>query len=105
VDLKLIKTKPERIVRIDVMIMAFNVGRSALAPRVVELECGHRAITKSRKRMICPRCTEMLRRSIADGSEDYVSFRNGNALDRMSWKEDPCYRFNEPHDLSGNPLD
>lgn len=50
---------------------------------------------------ICKRCTEMLRRSINDGSEDYASFREGLTRDRMVWREDPCRQFNEPTNLSG----
>lgn len=46
----------------------------------------------------------MLRRSIADGSEDYEGFRAGRVRDEMIWKADPCRQFNESTDLEGNFL-
>ena len=86
----------EKIVCTDILLAVVNSNRrSVFAPRVVILACGHRAITKNRKRMICPRCTEMLKRSLADGSEDYESFRDGRIHDSMEWEQDPCRRLNE----------
>lgn len=63
--------------------------------RIVRLACGHSAVTRNTKAMICPRCTEMLRRSIATGEEDYETFRHGNGTDRMEWADDPCRHLNE----------
>jgi hypothetical protein len=51
--------------------------------------------TRSIHRVRCPRCTEMLRRSLKDGSEDYEAFRKGDKRDQMIWDEDPCRILNE----------
>ena len=81
-----IKTPPEKIVKVDELLLIFNAERMLRdRKRVVELACGHLAYT------------EMLRRSIEDGSEDYESYRKGLVRDLMVWPGDPCQRFNEAH--------
>lgn len=99
----LAKTDLERIVRHDVLANAFN-KEFVLAKHkfFVDLECGHKALTGALNKARCLRCTEMLRRSIADGSEDYESFRKGLTRDNMIWLDDPCRTFNEPTDPEGN---
>ena len=97
------KTPPEKIVRHDVIANAFNSERVLRERKfIVDLECGHKAFTGSIHKARCPRCTEMLRRSIADGSEDWDSFRKGLIRDQMIWRYDPCRIYNEPTDLAGN---
>lgn len=90
----------ERIVETDIIATAFNRARlgDSMSRRIVVLACGHRAITRNAKMMTCLRCTEMLRRSVETGEEDYESFRHRGALDRMVWLDDPCRTFNEPRD-------
>lgn len=92
-----IKSPPERIVETDMILTMYNRTKLGLSysRRIAVLACGHRVITRNAKTMVCPRCTEMLRRSIADGSEDWDGFRNGNAIDRMEWPKDPCRSINE----------
>jgi hypothetical protein len=99
-----IVTDRERIKETDYLATAFNRDRlgTSMSRRIVVLECGHRAITRNAGSMICPRCTEMLRRSIETGEEDYETFRRGNMKDEMVWPSDPCRVFNEPTDLGGN---
>lgn len=93
-----IKTPPEKIVKVDELLLIFNAERMLRdRKRVVELACGHLAYTGAVRQFICPRCTEMLRRSIEDGSEDYESYRKGLVRDLMVWPGDPCQRFNEAH--------
>lgn len=101
-----IKTPPERIVEIDALTAVFN-AKMMLRDRkfLVHLACGHLTYTRARKSAVCPRCSEMLRRSIADGSEDWESFRQGKVRDRMIWREDPCRAFHEKTDLAGNLVD
>jgi hypothetical protein len=93
-----ITTGRERIVETDYIATAFN--RERLGPnmirRIVKLECSHRAITSNSGAMKCPRCNEMLKRSIATGEEDYESFRKGLVPDHMDWPDDPCVLFNQP---------
>lgn len=87
----------ERITRTDILMTAFNRDKlgADMLHRVVELACGHRTVTKAISRCRCARCEEMLRRSVADGSEDYESFRRGGKLDHMEWKQDPHRSLNE----------
>ena len=94
----LIQTPPERIVRTDIIATGFNRERLGkdMTRRIVELACGHLAITRNLKTMVCLRCTEMLRRSIGSGDEDYETFRHGDRPDHMEWTDDPCRLFNEP---------
>lgn len=93
----------ERIVETDILATAYN--REKLGPsmvrRIVVLACGHRAITRNAKTMVCPRCTEMVRRSIETGEEDWDGFRHGDVVDRMEWPDDPCRQFNERTNLAG----
>jgi hypothetical protein len=98
-----IRTDFEKIVRHDVIASACNKD-FVLKERkfFVVLACGHTALTGALNRARCLRCTEMLRRSIADGSEDYDSFRKGLIRDTMIWRNDPVRQFNEPTDLEGN---
>lgn len=93
----------EKIVRVDHLAAVFNAEKMLRDRKIlVDLECGHKTYTGARYNAGCRRCREMLRRSLEDGSEDYDSFRKGLTEDRMVWREDPCRRFNEPTDLSGN---
>lgn len=101
--LRTIKPDPERIVEIDHMAAIFNSARMLRDRKfIVILGCGHKVYTRAQNRTVCPRCTEMLRRSIEDGQEDYDSFRKGLTQDRMVWRDDPLRQFNEPTDLAGN---
>lgn len=85
----------EMIVRTDWFLTAHAHFRNALQ-RIVVLECSHRIISTRSKRARCLRCEEMLRRSLADGSEDYAAFRAGEIADRMDWPSDPFRGLNEP---------
>lgn len=97
-----LRTDQERIVGTDFLLMAFNVDRALRErKRFVDLACGHKAYTGAVDRCVCRRCTEMLRRSLADGSEDYKAFRAGALPDKMVWLDDPCRALNEPTDLDG----
>jgi hypothetical protein len=87
----------EKITSTAVLETAYN--RKKLGPdmcrRIVNLACGHMAITRNQRVARCARCEEMLRRSVADGREDYDSFRKGKIRDTMEWPDDPCRTFNE----------
>lgn len=90
------KTPSERIVSRDHMTAAFNVEKNLCDGKfVVDLACGHKVYTRNLNRATCPRCTEMLRRSIENGSEDWESFRYRNHPDTMDWPDDPCRQFNQ----------
>lgn len=93
-----IDTASERIVETDYLATAFNRERlgKSMVRRIVVLACGHRAVTRNAGSMVCPRCTEMLRRSVETGDEDYEGYRQGNVRDTMVWPDDPCQIFNEP---------
>lgn len=70
-----VKAPVERIVSVDQFMTLFlHADRSDtdLLERVVNLECGHQAVTKNRSRVKCEKCHEM----ILNG-EDYVAFRFG----------------------------
>lgn len=96
-------TPSERIVSRDAFAAIFNVDKMLRDRKfLVDLACGHKAYTRNQNRMVCPRCTEMLRRSIADGGEDWESFRYRQGRDHMKWTKDPCRKFNEETDLAGN---
>lgn len=84
----------EVIVRTDWLLTAHAQFCNALK-RIVVLECGHRIVSTRRKRARCLRCEEMLRRSLADGSEDYAAYRAGDAQDQMEWSDDPFRGLNE----------
>lgn len=100
-----VTTPFERIVEFDTFLTVFNAEKMLRDRKfVVSLACGHKVYTASVKRVRCPRCTEMLRRSIDSSDEDYDSFRKGLLPDRMVWRDDPCRQFNEPTDLSGKFL-
>lgn len=87
----------ERIIDIEWLVMAQNQHLDILKDGlVVRLACGHKLLTKARNRVCCPRCHEMLRRSIATGLEDYDSFRKGLIPDRMEWPGDTMRIFHEP---------
>lgn len=95
-----IKPPKEKIIRIDELSLIYNFERFLEnGKRVVDLGCGHKMLTKNRFNVVCVRCTEMLRRSIATGEEDYDGFRNRGARDDMKWPEDPCRMLNERTDL------
>ena len=93
----LIRTPPEQIASTDHIVSAFNRDKlgANMRRRIVTLACGHSALTHNANRMVCLRCTEMLRRSVATGQEDYETFRHGNGIDRMEWPDDPCRNLNE----------
>jgi hypothetical protein len=102
IDLPKVETPYERILRIDIFYHVWaNVPLGPGKPRIVDLDCGHKALTRNLNRMICPRCTEMLRRSIATGEEDYETFRHGHGEDRMVWEGDPCRGLNERNPWRG----
>jgi hypothetical protein len=63
----------ERIVRTDLFATAFNREKlgSDMCKRIVDLECGHQAVTRNAKTCKCTACHEM----ILNG-EDYEAFRN-----------------------------
>jgi hypothetical protein len=95
----------EKIVRTDFFLMTFNqdrLGYGGDKKRVVDLACGHKTLTAAWSRTACPRCTEMLRRSVDDGSVDYDAFRHHGGRDQMIWRDDPLRQFHEPTDLAGN---
>lgn len=100
-----VRTPPELITGIDPVLTVFNPDVLLNEhKRFVHLACGHRAITSAISKAVCPRCTEMLRRSISDGSADWDAFRHHGARDEMAWADDPMRQFNEPTDLSGGFL-
>lgn len=83
--------------------MAFNAKRMLNELKhVVELACGYNCYTGAMDRCVCPRCTEMLKRSLLGLGEDYEGFRHGGRRDMMAWPDDPCRQFNEPIDLDVN---
>jgi hypothetical protein len=84
----------ELIIRTDWLLTAHAHFSNPLK-RVVVLGCGHRIVSTRSKRARCLRCEEMLRRSLADGSEDYAAYRAGDAPDRMEWPDDPFRGLNE----------
>lgn len=63
----------EKIIRTDILATAFNQSKLGKNPlnRVVDLECGHKTVTKNMNRAPCHECHRM----ILDG-EDYEAFRN-----------------------------
>lgn len=90
------ETPSERIVSRDHLATAFNFEKMIREGKfIVDLACGHKTYTRNLNKATCPRCTEMLRRSIRDGIEDWESFRYRGALDTMEWPGDPCRQFNE----------
>ena len=102
-DIAKLKTPKEKIVGIDELSLLYNYERFLEeGKRVVNLSCGHKVLTKNRLNVSCPRCTEMLKRSIETGEEDYDGYRNHGVRDDMVWKEDPCRMLNERTDLGGN---
>jgi hypothetical protein len=89
-------TPSERIVRRHHLAAAFNAEKMLREGKfIVDLACGHKTYTRNLNKAVCPRCTEMLRRSIKDGSEDLESFRYRNGHDTMEWPADPCRQFHE----------
>lgn len=89
-------TPSERIVARDHIATAFNSEKMLQERKfVVDLACGHKVYTRNQNRAVCPRCTEMLKRSIEHGREDWEAFRYRNGRDTMEWPADPCRQFNE----------
>lgn len=84
----------EPILGTDIIMTAFNRDRLGMS-RIVDLACGHKAITRALDRCICRRCEEMHKRSCATGEEDWVAFRHGSASDYMVWEDDPVRGLNE----------
>lgn len=66
-----VKAPMERIVRIDYFMLIFNSEKLKRGEYIVDLACGHKTVTKNRKRAPCGDCHEM----ILNG-EDYDAFRN-----------------------------
>lgn len=98
-----LKTPPEEIIQRDHLATALNAERMLRDHKfIVRLACLHWVYTGATGMAVCPRCTEMLKRSITDGTEDYEGYRAGRVRDTMAWKEDPCRQLNEPADLQGN---
>jgi hypothetical protein len=98
------KTPSERIVARDHLATAFNADKMLRDRKfIVDLACGHKIYTRNLNKATCPRCTEMLRRSIETGREDWETFRYQNGLDTMEWPNDPCRQFNERLDAPANP--
>lgn len=99
-------TPRERIMRSDILANIYNPRLFCEKRKlIVDLECGHKAIAHARSRsIVCRRCTEMLRRSLTDSSEDWDAYRHRGKRDEMVWLEDPCRLFNELTDLEGNFL-
>jgi hypothetical protein len=92
----------EKIVERCPILGAFNADRNLRDGKfVMKLACGHHCYTRNINVSVCPRCTEMLRRSVTDGREDWDSFRKGLKTDTMEWPSDPCRQFNEQTDLAG----
>ena len=100
-DLTIVKLRDmplERISGIDLLAMVVNqhlIDDLLTRRRIVDLACGHKLLTKALKQARCPRCCEMLNRSIQDGSEDYDSFRKGLKRDDMIWEDDMLRIFHE----------
>lgn len=93
----------EKIIRINFIVTALN--RKKLGDRrIVDLACGHKAITRATNRCICLRCKEMFRRSCLTGEEDWDAFRHSGQPDHMIWREDPLRGLNERTDSVGNFL-
>lgn len=98
--LDFIKSPLEKIIRRDALNGAVNADKMLRDRKfLVDLDCGHKAYTGAIDRARCPRCTEMLRRSIETGQEDWETFRAGHKPDQMVWPEDPCRTFNERLDV------
>ncbi len=67
-----IKAPTERVVRADWLATALNTDKIGIMKKVVELECGHRAIVRlAATTAKCHECHKM----ILNG-EDYEAFRN-----------------------------
>jgi len=94
----------EEIMRTDFILMAFNQkkfnGKSG-QKRPCDLACGHKVLTSAWNRTVCPRCVEMMKRSINGGEEDWDGFRHRGGNDTMIWREDPLREFNDRTDLAG----
>lgn len=58
--------------------------------RIVLLECGHYALSKSLYRAACARCGEMIR-----SGYDYDGFRRLGMQDDFHWPNDPLATLNE----------
>jgi hypothetical protein len=87
----------EKIVRTDVLSLVLNQEPFLrTGKRIVDLACGHKTLTGAANRAACPRCREMLVRSLNGGGEDYDGFRHGNSPDRMVWPADPLRHEHEP---------
>jgi len=65
-----VKAPVERIIRTDSFAMIFSYDKLKPGEFIVELECGHKAVTRNRKRVACTISHEM----ILNG-EDYEAFR------------------------------
>lgn len=86
----------ERIVETDLLLTIANRDAANPLNRIVRLACGHLRQTRNMRTARCPRCEEMLRRSLHDGSADYDAFRHHGARDSMTWLADPFWVVHEP---------
>lgn len=68
-----IKSRREKIVRTDHLATVLNREQlgSDMMRRIVDLSCGHKAVTKNLKSMRCPTCQAMI-----DNGEDYDGYIN-----------------------------
>ncbi|MBX3482504.1 hypothetical protein [Phenylobacterium sp.] len=96
--------KPDRseILATDWLATACHRERLRPPERIVDLSCGHKAVTRAARAMQCPRCTEMIRQG-----HDYEGWINNrqHVYDGMIWRADPCRHFNERTDLGGGFID
>jgi len=67
------KPPVERIVRTDFLATAVNREKlgTDLCKRIVDLACGHQAVTRNARTCACTACHEMIL-----AGEDYEAFRN-----------------------------
>lgn len=99
-----VKPERSRITSTDWLLTAVNRERlgASMLRRIVDLSCGHKAVTQNAKSMDCPRCAEMIRQG-----HDYEGWINNrqHTYDGMVWRDDPLRQLNERTDLSGSYLD
>lgn len=98
------KPVKSQIVATDILATSFNQAGLKIekGERIVDLSCGHKAVTNNQRDMTCPRCAQLLVHGM-----DYEAWISGNGgtLDGMIWREDPCRFANERTDLAGNFVD
>lgn len=92
-----VKPGPSRIIGTDWIATALNRERLGQR-RIVDLSCRHKAVTRNRSSMTCPRCVELIREGL-----DYEGWISGRVhpYDDLVWKDDPCRSFHEPAGAEG----